>query len=80
MIAFGEESGAGRLEFAHVQYYGWAFANRERLLPTREQVDRSISCCSKRKRGCAARFAWNTWSRITTRNIPRLAWADGGAS
>ena len=43
MIAFGEESGAGRLEFAHVQYYGWAFANRERLLPTREQVDRSIT-------------------------------------
>ena len=43
MIAFGEESGAGRMEFAHVQYYGWAFANRERLLPTREQVDRSIA-------------------------------------
>jgi PqqA peptide cyclase len=43
MIAFGEESGAGRMEFAHVQYYGWAFANRERLLPTREQVERSIS-------------------------------------
>jgi len=42
MIAFGEQSGAGRLEFAHVQYYGWAFANRERLLPTRDQVDRSI--------------------------------------
>ena len=34
MIAFGGESGAGRLEFAHVQYYGWAFANRDRLLPT----------------------------------------------
>jgi pyrroloquinoline quinone biosynthesis protein E len=43
MIAFGEESGAGRMEFAHVQYYGWAFANRERLLPTRDQVDRSIT-------------------------------------
>jgi pyrroloquinoline quinone biosynthesis protein E len=43
MIAFGEESGASRMEFAHVQYYGWAFANRERLLPTREQVERSIS-------------------------------------
>lgn len=42
MIALGELSGAGRLEFAHVQYYGWAFANRERLLPTRDQVDRSI--------------------------------------
>jgi PqqA peptide cyclase len=42
MIALGEASGAGRMEFAHVQYYGWAFANRKQLLPTREQVDRSI--------------------------------------
>jgi PqqA peptide cyclase len=42
MLAFGEESGASRLEFAHVQYYGWAFANRERLLPTRAQLDRSV--------------------------------------
>ena len=42
MIALGEASGADRLEFAHVQYYGWAFANRKLLLPTRDQVDRSI--------------------------------------
>jgi pyrroloquinoline quinone biosynthesis protein E len=42
MIALGEASGAGRLEFAHVQYYGWAFDNRKLLLPTRDQVDRSI--------------------------------------
>jgi pyrroloquinoline quinone biosynthesis protein E len=43
MIALGEASGAGRMEFAHVQYYGWAFANRERLLPTRSQLDRSLA-------------------------------------
>lgn len=42
MIALGEELGANRLEFAHVQYYGWAFANRKNLLPTRDQVERSI--------------------------------------
>jgi PqqA peptide cyclase len=42
MIALGEASGAGRLEFAHVQYYGWALANRQLLLPTRDQVDHSI--------------------------------------
>ena len=54
MIAFGEESGAGRMEFAHVQYYGWAFANRERLLPTRDQVDRSISLLQA-SRSAAAR-------------------------
>ena len=42
MLALGESSCAGRIEFANVQYYGWAFANRGDLLPTREQLDRSI--------------------------------------
>jgi pyrroloquinoline quinone biosynthesis protein E len=42
MLALGESSCASRIEFANVQYYGWAFANRENLLPTREQVDRSV--------------------------------------
>src|SRR5271155_3070578 len=42
MLALAEEIGPGRVEFAHVQYYGWAFANRDRLLPTREQLDRSL--------------------------------------
>lgn len=42
MLALAESSGAGRVEFANVQYYGWAFANREHLLPTREQLTRSI--------------------------------------
>jgi pyrroloquinoline quinone biosynthesis protein E len=43
MLALAEASGATRVEFANVQYYGWAFANRERLLPTRAQLDRSIT-------------------------------------
>ncbi len=42
MIAFAEASGAQRLEIAHVQYYGWALRNRDALLPTREQLQRSI--------------------------------------
>src|SRR6267154_161061 len=42
MLALAESSSATRVEFADVQYYGWAFANRERLLPTRAQLDRSI--------------------------------------
>jgi len=42
MLALGESSCAGRIEFANVQYYGWAFANRENLLPTRDQLDRSV--------------------------------------
>jgi PqqA peptide cyclase len=42
MIALAEKIGPSRVEFAHVQYYGWAFANRARLLPTRAQLDRSL--------------------------------------
>jgi pyrroloquinoline quinone biosynthesis protein E len=42
MLAIAEFSSATRVEFAHVQYYGWAFANREQLLPTREQLSDSI--------------------------------------
>ena len=43
MVALAESSSATRVEFANVQYYGWAFANRENLLPTREQLDQSLT-------------------------------------
>ncbi|HUL17471.1 MAG TPA: pyrroloquinoline quinone biosynthesis protein PqqE [Terriglobales bacterium] len=42
MLALAESSSASRVEFAHVQYYGWAFANRSLLLPTREQLLQSV--------------------------------------
>ena len=42
MLALAESSSAARIEFANVQYYGWAFQNRESLLPSREQLDRSL--------------------------------------
>ena len=42
MLALAESSSASRVEFANVQYYGWAFANRDALLPTREQLTQSI--------------------------------------
>jgi pyrroloquinoline quinone biosynthesis protein E len=35
--------GARRLEVAHVQYYGWALANRAALMPTRAQVDETLA-------------------------------------
>ena len=38
LIALAGEMGAHRLELANTQYYGWAFRNRAKLLPTREQV------------------------------------------
>lgn len=42
MFALAESSCATRVEFANVQYYGWAFANRDSLIPTREQLTQSI--------------------------------------
>ena len=41
MIDLTEALGAGRVELANVQFYGWAFLNRDTLLPTREQVARA---------------------------------------
>jgi pyrroloquinoline quinone biosynthesis protein E len=38
IIALAEQLDAQRLELAHTQYYGWAFQNRQFLLPTRAQV------------------------------------------
>jgi pyrroloquinoline quinone biosynthesis protein E len=42
IIDFAVEVGAGRLEVAHIQYYGWALRNRAALMPTRAQVKRSV--------------------------------------
>jgi pyrroloquinoline quinone biosynthesis protein E len=41
MLQLAETLGAQRVEIAHVQYYGWALANREALLPTPEQLARA---------------------------------------
>ena len=49
MVALAESSSATRIEFANVQYYGWAFANRENLLPTRRQLDRSVEFLNRQQ-------------------------------
>jgi pyrroloquinoline quinone biosynthesis protein E len=41
MVALALELGAGRVEIAHAQYYGWALKNRAALMPTAAQVQRS---------------------------------------
>jgi PqqA peptide cyclase len=46
MVEFVERLHPDRLEIAHAQYYGWALKNREFLMPTREQVDRSMKIVS----------------------------------
>jgi PqqA peptide cyclase len=38
LIEMAEQLDAQRLEVANTQFYGWAFKNKEELLPTREQV------------------------------------------
>ena len=43
MIAMSEQLGAGRMEVAHTQYYGWGLLNRDALLPSLEQLDWSTS-------------------------------------
>jgi pyrroloquinoline quinone biosynthesis protein E len=42
MLSIAENSSASRVEFAHVQYYGWALRNRAQLLPTRDQLMHSL--------------------------------------
>jgi len=48
MVALAESSSATRIEFANVQYYGWAFANRcasHRKIPREPPFLRVDRCC-----------------------------------
>jgi pyrroloquinoline quinone biosynthesis protein E len=54
LVEIALEWGAARLEVAHVQYYGWALANRDALLPTRAQLDeatRTVQAAREAHRG-----------------------------
>jgi pyrroloquinoline quinone biosynthesis protein E len=62
MVDLALALGAGRIEIAHVQYYGWALKNRAALMPTREQVAASSSM---------------RWFRITMRATRSRASAVG---
>ncbi|NOS87608.1 MAG: pyrroloquinoline quinone biosynthesis protein PqqE [Methylococcaceae bacterium] len=41
ILAMAEELGADYLELANTQYYGWAHANRDLLLPTKAQFEQA---------------------------------------
>jgi pyrroloquinoline quinone biosynthesis protein E len=41
ILGMAERIGADYVELANTQYYGWAWLNRDRLLPSREQVRRA---------------------------------------
>jgi PqqA peptide cyclase len=42
MVDLALAMGAGRVEIAHAQYYGWALRNRQALMPTRAQVETAM--------------------------------------
>jgi PqqA peptide cyclase len=42
LVELAASLGAGRVEIAHTQYYGWALHNRQALMPTREQVHQAM--------------------------------------
>jgi PqqA peptide cyclase len=41
ILEMAERMGAEYVELANTQYYGWAWKNREQLLPSREQLERA---------------------------------------
>ena len=47
MVELALSLGSGRVEIAHVQYYGWALKNRAALMPTREQVEQAVAQVEK---------------------------------
>ena len=49
--------GAKRLEVAHTQYYGWALKNRAQLMPSREDVDRTIEEITAAREALKGRLA-----------------------
>ncbi len=56
-IGLAIQLGAERLEVAHVQYYGWALANRAALLPSREQLETSTATVETARARLAGRLA-----------------------
>ena len=47
ILAMAERLGADYLELANSQYYGWAWHNREQLLPSRAQVQRAEAATNR---------------------------------
>jgi PqqA peptide cyclase len=41
ILDLAEDLGANRIELANTQYYGWAWRNRDGLLPTKAQLERA---------------------------------------
>ena len=47
LVELAASLGAGRVEIAHTQYYGWALRNRQSLMPTRAQVHQAMQAVER---------------------------------
>lgn len=47
ILAMAERIGADYVELANTQYYGWAWLNRDHLLPTRAQLERAEAAAQR---------------------------------
>ncbi|NOQ15345.1 MAG: pyrroloquinoline quinone biosynthesis protein PqqE [Methyloprofundus sp.] len=56
ILAMAEELGADYLELANTQYYGWAHANRDLLLPTQEQFEQAEEIAQAFKKKVAGKM------------------------
>ncbi|MGZ8236765.1 MAG: pyrroloquinoline quinone biosynthesis protein PqqE [Methylobacter sp.] len=56
ILAMAEELGADYLELANTQYYGWAHANRDLLLPTKEQFEQAETIAQAYKEKVAGKM------------------------
>ena len=55
-IDMAADMGAGRVELAHIQYYGWGLLNRAALMPTRAQIARTIDAVNDARERLAGRL------------------------
>ncbi len=56
LIDLAERLGAERLELANTQFYGWAFRNRQALLPTAAQVEAASAVAAAARRRLQGRM------------------------
>ncbi len=57
LVELAASLGAGRVEIAHAQYYGWALRNRPALMPTRDQVHQAMQAVEQVRPRYAGRMA-----------------------
>jgi pyrroloquinoline quinone biosynthesis protein E len=56
ILAMAEAMGAQYVELANTQYYGWAWLNREQLLPSRAQLERAEAVTQRFRERVGARM------------------------